>query len=194
MAIYSKRALLANTFGTFGYISCLFQWLFVALLYLPLILDNEQIKQFLLPEKTQPVEPMVATGSVSPLLVSVAVIFTVFMMVLTVVMLIRAPFSVAKTGKAITTKAAGTLVPLVVHRPLSAKKRRVLTSHLVKAIKLSLVLMPFLLCFASILVTTALPPDVIVFVSALLAIGSLVWFLIQYLSARLLGVMFDKLV
>lgn len=194
MATYSKRALLANTFGTFGYISCLFQWLFVALLYLPVLLNNEQIKHFLLPENTQYTEPVTAMGTPSPLLIGFAILFTVFMIGLTIVMLLRAPFSIAKTGKVVTTKAASKIVPLVTHRPLTPTKKRILTNQLVKIIKLSLVLLPFGLCAVSILITTALPSDVVVFASGLLAIGSLVWFLAQYLAARLFRVKLDKLV
>jgi len=194
MANYSKRALLANTFGTLGYISCLFQWLFVALLYLPLLLDNEQIKHFLLPEEVKETAPIVTAGPPSPLLIGFAIIFTIFMLVLTVLLLVRAPLSIARTGKKATTKTASAIVPLVIHHPLSPAKKRRITSQLVKAIKLTVILLAFVLGFLSLLTPTTLPFDIIMFGSATLAIGSLVWFSAQYLSARALKVPLDKLV
>jgi len=194
MATHSKRALLANIFGTLGYLSCLFQWLFVALLYLPLLLDNEQIKGFLLPEPTKDSAPIVAAGAPSPLLIGFAIIFTVFMLGLTIFLLLRAPITIARTGKTATTKTAGAIVPLVVHHPLSPAKKRRLTTQLVKAVKLALILLPFALAFISLVVSTTLPFDIIMFGSAVLTIGSLLWFSAQYICARLLKVPIDKLV
>jgi hypothetical protein len=193
MATLSKSALLANTFGTFGYISCLLQWLFVALLYLPLLLDNKQFKNFLLPENTEQVTPVVTTAP-SPILIGLAIIFTVIMLIVTMVLIIRAPISIARTGKAVTVKAADAIVPLVVHRPVPAAKKRSLTRRLIKAIKLGMIVIPFLLILASVFIATPLPQDVIIFVGAALAIGSLLWFSAQYLSARWLNVRIDNLV
>jgi len=194
MAIHSKRAVLANIFGTLGYLSCLFQWLFVALLYLPLLLDNEQIKGFLLPEENTNSAPVIAAGPPSPILIGFAIAFTVFMLGLTIFLLLRAPIAIARTGKTATTKTAGAIVPLVVHHQLSPSKKRRLTIQLIKAIKLAVILLPFALTFISLIVETTLAFDVIMFGSSTLAIGSLLWFLAQYISARLLHVPLDKLV
>ena len=193
MASISKRVLIVNTFGTFGYISCLLQWLFVTLIYLPLLLENDQLKGFLLPAETKQVAP-IAVSTPSPILIGLAIVVTIIMLIVTIVLIIRAPVSIARTGKAVTTKAAASIVPLVVHHPLPASKKRILTNRLVKVIKLSLIVLPFLLTLASTLLTSPLPQDVIIFVGAALAIGSLIWFSIQYLSARLFTMNPDKLV
>ena len=194
MATYSKQALLANIFGTFGYVSTLFQWLLVALLYLPLLLNNDQIKLFLLPEKTQYANPVASTTTSSPLLIGFALLVTISMLVVTIILLVRAPASIAKTGKNVTAKTASRIIPLVVHHPLSPAKKRQLTSQLVKVLKLSLILIPFGLCAVSLFVETALPTDVVMFASAIMAITSLAWFCAQYLSARWLKIKHDALV
>lgn len=194
MATISKRALLANTFGTFGYISCLLQWLFVSLLYLPLLLDNEQLKSFLLPQPAPQPTQVIAASEPSPFLIAFAVVFTILMMIFTIFLVLRAPFAIAKTGKTITKKTAEAIVPLVVHHPLSPAKKRILTVRLVKIIKLIIVIVPLLISLSALLVSLALPQDVTLFVSASLAIGSLAWFSLQYVSARLLRVRLDKLI
>lgn len=186
---------MANIFGTLGYLSCLLQWLVVALLYLPALLDNETIKHFLQPEATQPMTPIVADGPPSPILIGFALIFTVFMLIVTIIILVRSPLSLARTGRIITARTAETIVPVITHhRPIPASKKRHLTTQLIKVIKFSLVMMPFLLCYLSIFVQSALAFDIVLFSSAILAIGSLVWFMAQYLSARLLRVPLDKLI
>jgi hypothetical protein len=194
MSTASKKALVANIFGTFGYISCLLQWLFVALLYLPLLLDNKQFKEFLIPQQIGASTPMVTTGPPSPILIGFAVVFTVLMLILTIVIVLRAPVSIAKGGKKVTTVSANTITPLVMHRELPAAKKRLLTQRIIKMTKLGIIVVPVLLCMLSLLLTTALPAEVSVFIGALLAIGSLVWFSIQYIIARLFRIPLQILV
>lgn len=194
MATISKRALLANTFGTFGYLSCLLQWLFVSLLYLPLLLDNKQLKSFLLPEPVEQPTRVIAASEPSLFLIVIAGVFTVLMLIFTVYIMLRAPFAIAKTGKSITKKTAEAIVPLVVHHKLSPAKERILTVRLIKIIKLIIVIVPLLINLSAVLVPLALPQDVTLFVGASLAIGSLIWFSLQYISAWALKVRLEKLI
>lgn len=195
MATISKRALLANTFGTLGYLSCLLQWLFVSLLYLPLLLDNKQLKSFLLPEPVQQPTRVITTSEPSVFLIIVAIVFTVLMLLFTIYLVLRAPFAIARTGKNITKKTAEAIVPLVVHhRPLSPTKKRLLTVRLIKIIKLVLVVVPLLISLSALFVSLTLSQDITLFVGASLAIGSVIWFSLQYLSAWALKVRLEKLI
>ncbi len=193
MATISKRALLANTLGTFGYISCLLQWLFVALLYLPLLANTDWFKDFITPKKVEQTAP-VATATSSPLLIGLAIVFTVLMIGLSIYVVLRAPISIARTGKKATTKTATALVPLIVHHPLPAAKKRRLTTRLIRITKFTMVLLPYLLTLLCVFITLSLPTGVIVFIGGILAIGSLVWFTVQYIVARWLGVKPEQLV
>lgn len=194
MATTSKRTMLANTCGTFGYLSCLLQWLFVSLLYLPLLLDNKQLKGFLLPEPVQQPAHVVTASAPSPFLIGIAVVFTVLMLFFTLFLVLRAPIAIAKTGRNITKKTAEAIVPLVVHHPLSSTKKRLLTVRLIKLIKLVIVILPLLISLSALFVSVALPIDVTLFVSAFLAIGSIVWFSLQYICAKALNVQLKNLI
>jgi hypothetical protein len=194
MAAYSKRALLANTFGTLGYVSCMLLWVWVSILYLPLILGNEQVMEILLPsgeKSVVPPEPIAA--SLGVIIFGLAI--TVVVMVVTVLVLIRAPLTIARTGKTMTTKAAHSLEPLVVHgRSLPPQDRRRLTVSLIKLVKLLLVLIPVSAGLCTALVRVAVPFEVAMLVCSILALISVFWFSAQYACADILGIKPDKLV
>lgn len=194
MASHSKRALLANTFGTFGYITCILLWMWVAILYLPVILDNNQVKELLIPAGKQ-AAPAPAPVALSPVIIVFALAVTVVIMVVTVFVLLRLPVTIARTGKAVTTKAADSITPLVTHgRPLPPKEKRRLTVQLIKLIKLLLVIIPVAAALFSTFVPLALPFGLIALVSAILAALAVFWFSAQYISADMLGVKPEKLV
>src|SRR5688500_12260990 len=100
----SFRKLVANGLGTLGYLACLLLWTWTAILYLPMLLNNDQFKQYILPPVTNEVTPPIVSASPSPLTLIFALVTTILVLVVTVIILIRVPVAIAKTGKTITTK------------------------------------------------------------------------------------------
>ncbi len=195
MKNYSKKLLLVNTFGTLGYFSCIFSWAWVALLYLPMILENKYVVDFLIPVPSEqiPAEPIITTSS--PMMIIFAVIVTIVVIIATIIVLIKIPVAVAKTGKSVTTKAANTAVPLITKGhslPNSQKKR--LTVNLIKLVKLLLVLLPVGATLMGVFIELPVPYDVTILVSSILALLTLLWFSLQYIFARLLHLDLNKLV
>ncbi len=196
MKKYSKRTLLANTFGTLGYLCCLFSWAWVGLLYLPMLLENEHVESFLIPEPSKEVVSYAPSIPASPLTVILAVAITVVILIVTIVVFLRAPITVAKTGKTVTTKAADSALPLITKgHKLPPAKKRLLTASLIKAAKLLLVLVPVAaLAVLNFFVAPPLSYDIVIFSGSVLALIAVLCFSTQYISARFLKVAAEALV
>lgn len=191
----SKRLLLVNTFGTFGYLSSLLLWAWTGIIYLPVFLANETIERVLIPHPPEEVIAQAPTGETSPAMIIVAVVITVIIMVVTAVILLRAPITIAKTGQAVTTKAASSVVPIITHgKPLPPAKKKRLTAELIKGMKLLLIITPMVLGCFGLFVELPLPFDLVLFLSCLLAATAIMWFSLQYIAARYLDVKIDRLV
>lgn len=189
----SKRQLLCNVFGALGYLSCLLQWLWAAVVWLPLVM-NDNVKNLLVPDHPAYQLPMPAVSGPSPFLTILAVIVTVVIMLVTVIVLLRTPVAIAKTGQKVTRKSADALLPAITHhKPVTKKERRHLTVRLVKIAKLIFVLLPVLLVFPAIVQHLELSYGIIMLTAGWLAICSVIWFTLQYLLARLLHISDDKL-
>ena len=195
MAHYSKRALLANIFGTFGYVSCLMLWMWTAVLYLPALLNNEQIRDMLLPSGETAVTVPPPPEALSPIMIAFALGITAIVIAVTVFVLLRAPVTIARTGNTVTKKAAGSLEPLIVRgRVLPPREKRKLTVTLIKLVKLLLVLLPVAAGFLSVLLPPALPYEIVMLISCAVAITAVFWFSAQYIAADMLSVKPEKLI
>lgn len=195
MKKHPKHILLANTFGTFGYITCILLWMWVGVLYLPGVLGSEQVKQFLIPAPAEEATVPAVTIAPSPISTAFAVGVTIFVIVLTIIVLVKAPVTIARTSKATTTKAASSVVPIVSRgKPLAKKEKRRLTAQLIKYIKLLLTITPVFAAALSAFVTLPLPFDIVMFISSVLAIIAIFWFSAQYYTALFLKVNAEDLV
>lgn len=182
----NRKRKLTNLFGGLGYLSVLFQWLFVAVLVLPVFLESETYVNIL--EPTTPVEqpvsePAVLTGGIWVFVTfAIALVF----IALTVILLLKIPASIAKTGHDITEKSAKSITPIVIkNRKLKPSEQTKLTARLVKLIKLLLVTVPVALVCLTYFTGATLDIYSAIFVGCLLAILSLVLFSVQYLLAKL---------
>lgn len=183
----TQTARLANTFGGLGYLSLCFQWLWVGAALLPSLLENESIRTFLIPDPSQPIitsQPLEST--LSPILLLLSIIITVVVVLVSAIILIRLPIAIAKTGKKTVQSTAEAIIPVVTHHhKLPARKRRILTAKIIKYIKFTLCILPILLLFIFIsFVTSQISNELLVLIEAILTIGSLLWFSLQYLTAR----------
>ena len=186
---YPRKTLLANTFGMFGYVSSLMAWAWIGIVYLPLLLANDEVKKLLIPTPSDTPVILAPSMPMSPLTIIFAGFVTALVLVLTVIALLRAPVAIAKTGKTVTTKAADSVVPLVTHgKQLPAAEKRRLTWQLIKFVKLAVVILPVLAACVSLLIEAPLPIEVILLVSSILSLIAIFWFALQYLSARAFGI------
>ena len=191
----NKQPIVANIFGGLGYISCVLQWLWSFILFLPAIIGSGAIEALL--PKTHTVQPTIVEpvpSTPSPFITIIAVIITIVVIGVTIFALVKLPLAVAKTGKKVTHEAAEFALPIIArHKALPEKKRRILTARLIRLIKLKLIVIPVIALFFVPQNDLPLPFDAILFVGAILAVGSLVWFGAQLILARLLHSPADRL-
>lgn len=195
MKKYSKKALLANAFGSLGYMSCLALWGWAGMMYVPILLENKSVERLLLPSASEEIVTPAIPTEASPLLAAVAIGVTAVLLIITVIVLLRAPVTIARTGKTVTSKAATSALPLIARgKPLTPANKRLMTAGLIKLTKLLLATIPVAFGFLGLIVKTPLPFDVSMLVSSVLALFAVVWFSAQYGTARLLSVDPSKLV
>lgn len=191
----SKRKLLANTFGTLGYFSCIFLWGWVGVLYVPMILDNEIVVKTLIPTPSEEAVRYTPPEQASPFITFGALFIAVIILIITIITFLKAPATIARTGKSVTTKVAVSAVPLVVrHQKIPPKKKKILTARIIQLIKLLIVALPFALVAVGAFITLPLPYETAMIIVAVLSITTLTAFGLQYTLAKLLGVDLEELV
>ncbi len=184
----SKRLLLCNTFGTLGYMSTTLQWAWLLVVSLPLFTQSKIAELILPSQQPTPIQPVTLQGP-SQLWVFVGLVVSIVVIVATFFVLLRLPVSVAKTGKKISDKSAAAVIPVVTrHKSITKKAKKKLSLRLVKLFKLALIIAPLGLLLLTYFIQTTLAHDIVLFVGAFLTIGSLLWFSLQYIVARLLDV------
>lgn len=179
-----------SLFGTLGYGSLLLQWSWWALLFLPGILENQYVKDFLLPEPNAAKQEVVrADPSFSLAYTVIGMVVLVVILAITAYVLAKIPSQIAKGGNKVITSATSATLPVLSHnKKVSPKQRKKLTLRLSKLFKLLLIVMPLALLSTLAFMPTTLPNEIIWLVGGLLAAGSVVWFGLQYLAAKLLGI------
>ncbi len=186
----SKWLWLTKVLGTLGYTSLLLQWGWWALLFLPSLLDSQLVKEFLLPTPSKQPEVVVqASGTYSLLYSLIAIVAVVVVLALTVYVLAKIPGQIAKGGNKIITTTTAAALPVLTHKKkVSAKKRRMISLRISKLVKLIFAVVPLALLGMIALVPISLPTDVAWTIGAFLATGSVLWFSLQYLAAKLLAI------
>ena len=179
-----------KVFGTFGYTSLLLQWGWLTLLVLPSLLDNQLVKELLLPAPTKQAQVVATADSSFSLLYAIIIaVVLVTALALTAYVLAKIPGQIARGGqKVITATTVASLPVLTGHKKLTAKKRLKLSLHVSKLVKLLFTLLPFGLLGLLAFVSVSLPTNVVWSVGGFLATGSLVWFSLEYLVAKLLAI------
>lgn len=186
---------IANIPGGLGYVSCILQWLWAGIIYVPWLLSNDTFKQFILPNKTAQSAPEFHFALPSGVAIVIATISTVVVIAITLFVLVKVPSSVARGGKKVTQTSANALLPVITHhKKVSAKKRRILNNTLIKSTKAAIVLLPVLFSFGAYILPVPLQAEIIVVIAAALALGSILWFALQYGLAHVLHIPSEKLI
>lgn len=192
----SKRLFAVNILATLGYLSCVAQWLWLVVVYGPLIASSPLMRFLPDPQAAQHTpEPAQAASEPSVLIFIVVAIITVLVLVATALVVWKLPKTVGKTGGAIAHKTAAFAVPIITHhKEIQPAKRRVLTGRIVIVFKLLILVVPLtgsLLAF--LLSRHPLEYRVIAFLALFFAVGTTLWFGTQYVAAKLLKVPIDKI-
>ena len=176
-----------NIFGTFGYLSLAIQWLWVFVIFIPPLIANPTIKSFITPEKTdQAVAPSFTINADSLLMTIIAVIVTLIVLGITLVVLVKLPLAIARVGQKSVETVTSNFVPIVSHhKPLSPAKKRIITSRIKILVKLLGTLTAFFVLGIAFFVHIDLETQIIITIGGILMAFSLIWFSLQYLSARL---------
>ena len=189
------RRRLVTAFGTLGYLFCIFQWLWSMVLFVPPLLHSEAKTILLPPPSAQSSAPNFDFSGPSLLMTGIGIVVTLIVIIITLIILVRLPIGIAKTGHKVAESTAQAVLPIVTHhKKIPEKRRRLLTVRLIKVMKLLLVLVPALLLLGTLFVDVPLSNDLVFMVGGFLAIGSLVWFSLEYVIARWLEVPSESLI
>lgn len=138
----SKRTLVVNTFGTLGYISVIFQWVWsLLLLAYPLITASPDL--FLQQHTPKNTTPLEIAPAFSPLLTVIAIATTVLILIATTIVVARLPKTVGQGASRLTKTTAKSILPAVArHKKISKKERQRLSYRIILVLKAILVGVP----------------------------------------------------
>lgn len=183
----SRRTQFVNTFGTLGYISLIFQWAWsLLLLFYPQLESGDS---FFYPEYSPNASSVPSLSlAPTPLTVGIAILVTLFIIILTIIVVIRLPKTIGQQGGKITQTAATAVVPIITnHAKLPATKKRELSYRIATIFKCLLLLAPLVLV---LFVSESVPLDssLIIVIAGFTAACSALWFALQYGLALLLRI------
>ncbi|TAL15028.1 hypothetical protein EPN95_00780 [Patescibacteria group bacterium] len=144
--------------------------------------------------QTRPVPINLATNV--PVMV-VVLLFAVSVIILAVYVFMKIPSAVAKTSKKIVHEVAESSVPIVLHAqhlPQTKQNERKVIFRMTVLIKVLIILLPIIAAYCSqFIASQVLQFSVSMYLSLLLAACTTVFFLLQYVVARLLSVVKQEL-
>ncbi|MEO5949345.1 MAG: hypothetical protein ABIP74_03000 [Candidatus Saccharimonas sp.] len=140
--MHSRRKTVVNLLGTLGYISIIFQWLWMIVTLGHPLLSSDL--SYLIPVHDTQVE-VVAVSQPSVFIIGIVITLTIMIFMLTLYVLWKLPRAIGKQGGSVTKHAVHALIPIITHRQIPAEKeRRRLSRQLILLIKALLVVLPCL--------------------------------------------------
>lgn len=185
---------IANSLGTLGYASVMFQWLWMTIVIATPLLSYEfAAPLFLPPENSTPVEPISADipGPVAVIIMVLAVVFTITLIIYAT---IAVPRTIGHSGQKVTKVSAQVVLPHVTHRrKITKKQKKRLLERITWSIKLVLVAIPLVALLLPVSTDLGLERDVVIGFGLFCAAVSMLWFGLQFIYARLTGIPNDRL-
>lgn len=171
------------------------EWSWLSALYLPLLIENASVRDFLLPSENTTKEAVAASsGEPSLFLMIIALLITAFVVIGSVVILIRLPMKIAKTGHAAAKRTAVAAVPIIVHhKKITKKKQKLLTARVIAWLKLSAIIVPLIGLIGIYFVELQLSEELFILVTAAFALAALINFVLQYSIAYVKRVPSDSI-
>lgn len=185
---------IANIFGTLGYVSVMFQWLWMLVVLATPILSNDFAAPLFLPsENSTPVQP-IATEIPGPLAMIFMVLAVVFAISVSVYAVVAVPRTIGRSGQKVTKVSAQVVLPRITHhRKISKKRQKTLLERITWSIKLVVITIPVIALLLPVPAELGLERDVVVGFGLYCAVVSLLWFGLQFIFARLARLPNDRL-
>ena len=175
------RRLLAQIFLGIAYLSVTLQWLWVLATGLPPLISAGVFDSLAPPA---PVEQTVVPHSsveFSPILAVIAGVITLVFLLLTVIILVKLPKTIATSGDKMVHRATEVVIPVITHRKqLPAKKKTELSLRIMMTLQLVLLLVPLVASFFIPALQT-LTSQIITTLAIWLATISIVCFIISWI-------------
>ncbi len=178
---------LANTLGTFGYMSLSVQWVWLVITTGMPLLSSSAFKDLFLPGQTTEVLPAASLSVPEPIAVLFSVLAVIFAVGLTIYVIVSIPRVVGRTGKTVTTKSAQVILPHITHhKKVSEKRQKRLMERITWSMKIGLALLPLLALVIPLSSDVLeLSREVVSGVAIFCASATLLWFGAQFTVVRL---------
>lgn len=138
---------LSSVLTGLAYISCLFEWLWVSIVVLPPLIKSGAL-DWIIKIFAQHAQAEAPKIELNPFILALVGIITLFILVITAVVLIRLPKTIATTGQHTVDQVAELVMPAITHhKKLPAKKQRALSRRIRLIIQLSLAVLPLAVSF-----------------------------------------------
>jgi hypothetical protein len=176
-----------NFFGAFGYFCCSLQWFWVILLYSSFITGLALYMSQ--GADNNVVESPAVINQGSTLSMIILAVTAIIIVALTIYILIKIPSTIVKTSKNIVHKTAEDATPLILriqHKKDNKRNHLKLTPRLILGMKVILIIAPVILSLTSQFIDKQIIDFYIaMYVSLLLAILSVIFFVFQYILASI---------
>lgn len=143
------RTFVGRSLMAVAYLALVFEWLWLVIIGLPPLIETGVFDTLVNPP--QPIARQdERQEDMSPVVIAAVGAMTVVILGVTVVILIKLPATILKSGDVVMERAAAKTLPVITHhKPLPAKKRRELSRRLrlvfeLVACAIPLVILPFL--------------------------------------------------
>lgn len=143
-----RKPFVPNFVGGLAYLSCLLQWAWLLIIFLPGFMKNQTVRDLLVPiHSTEPAtyatETTVATPELSFIFLFVGLTVGILVLALSVYSLLKIPKAVSKSGRSITHKPVEFVVPIILGKKTANQKIRLkLSRQMIFAFKLLMTFLP----------------------------------------------------
>lgn len=184
-----------NLFGACSYLAIILEWMWLFILYIPLLLEHHVFDWTIPKPSPTPSEQFHLTFALPSLLTLViASVVTALVIVITLYILIKIPIEAVKKSHTLTTEASEKVIPVLTHHKHISKKRKVeLSARIILYIKLALIVVAVCALLPTQFIQTGLPSSIGLFIGIILALFAALALGLQIILARLLHVPTEQL-
>ena len=183
----SRVVKITNIFGSLGYLSMVFQWLWAGVTVALPYLHGVGADGIFMPDTSRiaPTStPVELPGPVQTIIIVLAIGLTLCLMMYA---LWTIPRSIGRTGKRVTQTTARVTVAHVKvnHKPLPKKRQRRLFEYITWAVKLIFISIPLIVLVFPTPASVTIDHGIILIVGVILFSWSFAWFALQRIMAKI---------
>lgn len=174
------RTITATVFRSAGYVIGSFGWLWLILVLLPGLIQSGALESLVSPAPPPVSQPTAQAEPLSPIVLIAVGIMTLLILIVTIVVLIKVPRTIAQNSDKVVTRAAEQVVPLITHHtPVPQRERKKLTRRIIITLQALFSILPIALSLA-LPEQDALPQDVIRALSIVVGLTALFLFSVSW--------------